>query len=62
MGFKENEIYERKEYSIIKRTRKTFKNQIMNEQYRVNNYFIDLFFTEHELGIENDENGHINRS
>ena len=34
----------------------------MNEQYRVNNYFIDLFFTEHELEIETDESGHINRS
>ena len=27
LGFKENEIYERKEYSIVKRIRKIFKNK-----------------------------------
>ena len=59
LGFKENEIFERKEYSIVKRIRKVFKNQILNEQYRVKNIFIDLVFSEHKLGIEIDENGHI---
>ena len=34
----------------------------MNEQYRVKNYFIDAVFPEHKLGIETDENGHIDRS
>ena len=34
----------------------------MNEQYGVKNYFIDLAFPEHKLGIETDENGHIYRS
>ena len=34
----------------------------MNEQYRVKNYFIDFVFPEHKLGIEIDENGHIDRS
>ena len=46
LGFKENEIFERKEYSII----------------RVKSYFIDLVFPEHKLRIEIDENGHIDRS
>ena len=62
LGFKENEIYKRKEYSIVKRTKKIFKNQIINEQYRVKSYFIDLVFPVHELGIEIDANGHIDRS
>ena len=34
----------------------------MNEQSRVKNYFIDLVCPEHKLGIEIDENGHIDRS
>ena len=35
LGFNENEIYESKAYSIITKIRKTFKNKIVNEQYRV---------------------------
>ena len=62
LGFKESEIYERKEYSIIKRIKKIFKNQIINEQYKVDKYFIDLVFPVHKLGIETDGNGHTDRS
>ena len=54
LGFKENEIYKRKEYSIVERIKKIFKNQIINEQYRVKSYFINLVFPGHELGIEID--------
>ena len=60
--FKENEIYERKEYSTTKRIKKIFKNQIINEQYRVDKYFIDLVFPAHKLGIEIHKNGHLQRS
>ena len=38
-----------------------FKNKIINEQYRVDKYFIDLVFTKHGLGTEIDENRHIDR-
>ena len=34
----------------------------MIDQYRVEKYFIDLYFPEHKLEIEIDENGHIDRS
>ena len=34
----------------------------IQEQYRVKKYFIDLVFPVHKLGIEIDENGHIDRS
>ena len=51
LGFKENEIYERKEYSIVKRIKKIFKKQTIIEQYRVEKYFNDLFFPVHKLGI-----------
>ena len=40
LGFQENEIYERKEYSVVK----IFKKQAIIEQHRVEKYFIDLFF------------------
>ena len=62
LGFKENEIYERKEYSIVKRIKKMFKKQTIIEQYRVEKYFIDLFFPVHKLGIEINENGYLDRS
>ena len=61
MGFKENEIFETKEYSIVKQIKKVFKRQKIIDQYWVEKYFIDLYFPEHKLGIENDENGHTDR-
>ena len=62
LGFKENEICERKEYSSVRRIKKIFTKQTIIEQYRVEKYFIDLFFPVHKLGIEIDENGHLGRS
>ena len=61
LGFKENEVYERKKYSIVKRIKKIFKKQTIIGQYRVEKYFIDLFFPVRILGIEIDENGLLDR-
>ena len=33
----------------------------MIDQYKIDKYFIDLYFPEHKLGIEIDENGHTVR-
>ena len=33
----------------------------MIKQYRINKYFIDLYFPDHYLGIEADENCHLHR-
>ena len=41
---------------------KMFSNEIIEEQYYVLGYYIDLAFPVHELGIEIDENGHMDRS
>ena len=41
--------------------KKVFLNEIMIEQYRVENDFIDLVFPVHKLAIEIDENGHLDR-
>ena len=62
LGFKENEIYERKEYSNVKRIKEILKKQTIIEQYRVEKYVIGPFFPVHELGIEVDENGYLERS
>ena len=62
LGFKENEVFESKEYSITKKIKKIFKKQKIINQYRVEKYFIDLFFSVHKLGIEIDENGYLGRS
>ena len=62
LGFKENEIYERKEYSIIKQIKKTFKKQTIIEQYKIKKYFVNFYFPVHKLGIEIDENWHMSRS
>ena len=61
LGFKENDIFQRKEYSITLKVKKMFPNEIINEQRKVNKYFIDLIFPVHELGIKIDENGHMDR-
>ena len=34
----------------------------MIDQYRIDKYFIDLYFPEHKSGTELDENGHTDRS
>ena len=61
LGFKENDIFQKKEYSITLKIKKVLPNEIINEQYKVNKYFIDLIFPVHKLGIEVDENGHMDR-
>ena len=58
LGFKENDIYERKEYSI----KKVFVNETIIEQHKVYKYFIDLVFLVHGKGIEIDKSGHLQRS
>ena len=39
-----------------------FSNEIIEDEYKVNKYFIDLIFPVHKLGIEIDENAHMDRS
>ena len=62
LGFKEHDIMLPKEYSTKPNIKKTFPNEIIEEQCRVLGCFIDLAFPVHKLGLEVDENGHIDRS
>ena len=61
LGFKENDIMQRIEYSTKSKIRKMFLNEIIEKECRVLGYYIDLVFPFHKLGLEIDENGHIDR-
>ena len=50
------------QYSTKLKIKKTFPNEIMEKQYKVLGYFIDLAFPVHKLGLEVEENGHRDRS
>ena len=53
---------QRKEYSMNLKIKKMFSNEIIEEQYYVLGYYTDLAFPVHKLGIEIDENSHMDRS
>jgi very-short-patch-repair endonuclease len=46
------------EADVIKCILKTFDGNIMTLQYKVDEYRIDLYFEQHKLAIECDENHH----
>ena len=48
------------EADVIKCILKTFDGNIMTPQYKIDEYRIDLYFEEHKLAIECDENHHNN--
>ena len=48
-----------KNIPLLKKIKKTFKRQKMIDQYKVEKYI--LFFPVHNLGIEIDENSHLDR-
>ena len=62
LGFEEHGIMITKEYSTKLKIKKMFPKEIIEEQYKVLGYFIGLAFRAHKLGLEVDENGHIDRS
>ena len=59
--FKGHDIMLPKEYSTKSKIKKMFPNEIIEEQYRVLGYFIDLAFPVHKLDLEVDENSHMDR-
>ena len=61
LDFKENQIFETKEYSIIKQIKKVLIRHKMIDPFKIDKYFIDLYFPAHKLRIEIDENGHNDR-
>ena len=53
-----NEIDLTKEQRTTRQIRKTFKHLRTIEQYRVGSYYIDLYFPDHRIAVECDEDGH----
>ena len=51
-----------KEYSTKRKIKKIFPNEIIEHQYKILGYFIDLAFPVHKLGLEVDRYGQIDRS
>lgn len=52
----------RKEQDTIRAIMKAFKSENMLFQYSIGKYRIDLYFTDYNLAIECDENGHKDRN
>ena len=53
-----NKIYTCIEAETIKCILDSFNGEKMMQQYKVKQYFIDLYFPEYKLGVECDENKH----
>ena len=62
LGLQEHDIMLPKEYSAKSKIKKISPNETRQEQYKILGYFIDLAFPVHKLGLEVDENGHMDRS
>ena len=66
MTFKEKLWLDSNKYSfdeqdIISALKVTFEGEIMHTQYYVHNKKIGFYLSEHKLGIEIDEYGHVGR-
>ena len=50
-----------KEQQTLSTITDVFKTEKFEDQYKVGNYYIDLYFTEHKIAVECDELGHSDR-
>ena len=50
-----------KEQQTLSMITDVFKTEKFEDQYKVGNYYIDLYFTEHKIAVECDELGHSDR-
>ena len=63
LGFKENEIMNRGEYTVTSQIEQVFANEKIKPQHFVlNKYYIDIYFLEHKLAVEVDEKAHLERN
>ena len=58
LGFKEYDIFESKEQSILSKITTIFSAEQIILQYCILGFYIDAYFLKHKLGIEIDEKGH----
>ena len=59
LRFKENDIFQSKEYSIVTKITTVFLAEEISLQHNVLSYKIDAYFSNHKLAIEIDEGGDI---
>ena len=50
-----------KEQQTLSAIVNTFKTEKFEDQYKIGKYYLDLYFNEHKIVIECDENGHADR-
>ena len=62
LGFKENDIFQSKEQSILSKIATIFSPEKIILQHYVLGYYIAVYFLEHKLAIEIDEKGHTDRN
>ena len=63
LGFEENDIMNREEYTVISMIEQVFANEKIKPQHFVlNKYYIDLYFPEHKLAVEVDGKAHFDRN
>ena len=55
LGFKENDIFQSKESSILSKITKIFSTEKIISQHHVLGYYIDACFLKHKLAIEIDK-------
>ena len=61
LGFKENDILQTKEQSVFSKIQTVFSTEKILLQHSVLGNYNDLYFLEHRLTIEIDEQGNENR-
>ena len=63
LGFKEDDIMNKGEYTIASQIEQVFPNEkIKPEHFILNKYYIDYYFPEHKLAVEIDEKAHLDRN
>ena len=61
LGFKENDIFQTKETSVLSKIQTVFSTEKIILQHSVLGYYIDPYFLEYRLTIKIAEQGHQNR-
>ena len=62
LGFRENDLFLTKKYSVLKSIMDIFEGENMQTQYNVLGYKIDLCFHDYRLAIQIDGKGHKDRN
>ena len=63
LGFKENDIINREEYTVTSQIEQVFANEKIKQQHFVlKKYYINLYFPKHKLAVEVNENAHLDRN